>query len=80
MDISELSQITTSEAQRRRFLKDLTDAFARFSKPIIAAVTGYAVRFPLFFLALLQLPTCRDYYLTTYLHNLHDDTVTNLGR
>lgn len=44
MDISELSQITTPEGHRRRFLKDLTDAFANFSKPIIAAVVGYAVR------------------------------------
>ncbi|KAM7215870.1 ClpP/crotonase-like domain containing protein [Rhypophila decipiens] len=43
MDISELSQITTPEGHRRRFLKDLTDAFANFSKPVVAAVVGYAL-------------------------------------
>jgi enoyl-CoA hydratase len=43
MDIGELVQISTAEAHRRAFLKDLTDAFARFSKPIIAAVVGFAV-------------------------------------
>jgi len=43
MDLKELVQISTAEAHRRGFLKDLTDAFARFSKPVIAAVVGYAV-------------------------------------
>jgi hypothetical protein len=43
MDIAELSQITTAEAHQRAFLKDLTDAFAHFTKPIIAAVVGFAV-------------------------------------
>ncbi|KAM5384637.1 hypothetical protein ACJZ2D_001382 [Fusarium nematophilum] len=43
MDLNELVQITTAEANRKSFLKDLTDAFARFSKPIIAAVIGYAL-------------------------------------
>ncbi|KAK7431666.1 hypothetical protein QQZ08_001885 [Neonectria magnoliae] len=43
MDLNELVQITTAEAHQRFFLKDLTDAFARFSKPIIAAVIGYAL-------------------------------------
>ncbi|KAK4445248.1 enoyl hydratase isomerase, partial [Podospora aff. communis PSN243] len=43
MDIKELSQITTAEAHARDFLKDLTDAFARFSKPLIAAVVGFAL-------------------------------------
>ncbi|KAK0671246.1 putative mitochondrial precursor of enoyl-CoA hydratase [Cercophora samala] len=43
MDIRELSQLTTTEATQRQFLKDLTDAFARFSKPIIAAVIGAAL-------------------------------------
>ena len=43
MDIAELRQISTAEAHQRAFLKDLTDAFARFSKPIIAAVVGFAV-------------------------------------
>ncbi|WYZ40002.1 hypothetical protein EsH8_IV_000343 [Colletotrichum jinshuiense] len=43
MDLNELVQISTAEAHRRAFLKDLTDAFARFSKPIIAAVVGFAL-------------------------------------
>lgn len=43
MDIKELVQISTAAAHRRNFLKDLTDAFAGFSKPIIAAVVGIAV-------------------------------------
>lgn len=44
MDIKELVQISTAAAHRRNFVKDLTDAFAAFSKPIIAAVVGIAVR------------------------------------
>ncbi|KAF6829993.1 enoyl- hydratase [Colletotrichum plurivorum] len=43
MDLNELVQISTAEAHRRAFLKDLTDAFAGFSKPIIAAVVGFAL-------------------------------------
>jgi hypothetical protein len=43
MDLNELVLITTADAHARAFLKDLTDAFARFSKPIIAAVVGFAV-------------------------------------
>ncbi|KAK4643972.1 hypothetical protein QC761_0047810 [Podospora bellae-mahoneyi] len=43
MDIKELSQLSTVEANRQLFLKDLTDAFANFSKPIIAAVIGAAL-------------------------------------
>ncbi|KAK4193180.1 mitochondrial enoyl-CoA hydratase [Podospora australis] len=43
MDIKELSQLSTAEAHRIQFLKNLTDAFARFSKPIIAAVVGTAL-------------------------------------
>ncbi|KAH6682325.1 enoyl-CoA hydratase/isomerase [Plectosphaerella plurivora] len=43
MDLNELVQITTPEAHKRAFLKDLTDAFAGFSKPVIAAVVGYAL-------------------------------------
>lgn len=43
MDLKELVAISTAEAYRRQFLKDLTDAFGRFSKPSIAAVTGFAV-------------------------------------
>jgi enoyl-CoA hydratase len=43
MDLKELITISTAEAYEREFLKDLTDAFARFTKPLIAAVVGYAV-------------------------------------
>jgi enoyl-CoA hydratase/carnithine racemase len=43
MDLNELVQISTNEAHDRRFLQDLTDAFANFRKPIIAAVVGLAV-------------------------------------
>lgn len=43
MDLNELVQISTAKGHQRAFLKDLTDAFASFSKPIIAAVVGYAV-------------------------------------
>ncbi|KAK7452994.1 enoyl-CoA hydratase/isomerase [Colletotrichum acutatum] len=42
MDLNELVQISTAAAHQRAFLKDLTDAFANFSKPIIAAVVGFA--------------------------------------
>jgi enoyl-CoA hydratase len=43
MDLKELVHISTAEAHQRGFLKDLTDAFAHFSKPSVAAVTGFAV-------------------------------------
>ncbi|KAI1823093.1 enoyl-CoA hydratase/isomerase [Xylaria intraflava] len=43
VDISELAELTTSEAHERRFLTDLNEAFERFSKPIIAAVEGLAL-------------------------------------
>ncbi|KAK4161601.1 ClpP/crotonase-like domain-containing protein [Cladorrhinum sp. PSN259] len=43
MDIKELSQLDTAGAHRRGFLRDLTDAFARFSKPTIAGVVGLAL-------------------------------------
>ncbi|KAI7783947.1 enoylhydratase isomerase [Diaporthe eres] len=43
VDLKELVQISTAEAHQRNFLKDLTDAFARFSKPIVAAVAGFAL-------------------------------------
>lgn len=43
MDLKELVEISTAEAYQRQFLKDLTDAFGRFSKPSIAAVNGFAV-------------------------------------
>lgn len=43
MDLEELVQISTAEAHQRQFLKDLTDAFALFTKPSVAAVVGFAV-------------------------------------
>lgn len=43
MDLAELKKITTEAAVETQFLKDLTDAFARFSKPSVAAVWGFAV-------------------------------------
>jgi enoyl-CoA hydratase len=43
MDLNELVQISTAKGHQRAFLKDLTDALASFSKPIIAAVVGFAV-------------------------------------
>ncbi|KAL1879835.1 hypothetical protein Daus18300_001673 [Diaporthe australafricana] len=43
MDLKELIQISTAEAHQKNFLKDLTDAFARFSKPSVAAVSGFAL-------------------------------------
>ncbi|KAF2435910.1 enoyl-CoA hydratase/isomerase [Tothia fuscella] len=43
VDLSELVHISTAEAHSRRFLCDLTDAFASFRKPIIAAVIGFAL-------------------------------------
>ncbi|KAF5549851.1 enoyl hydratase [Fusarium mexicanum] len=36
-------ELSTSKAHRIEFLKDLTDALARFSKPLIAAVVGFAL-------------------------------------
>ncbi|KAM0424509.1 hypothetical protein ACHAPT_010223 [Fusarium lateritium] len=43
MDLNELVKISTTKAHQISFLKDLTDAFASFSKPIIAAVVGFAL-------------------------------------
>ncbi|KAI8675828.1 hypothetical protein NCS57_00485300 [Fusarium keratoplasticum] len=43
MDLNELVQISTAKGHQRAFLRDLTDAFASFSKPIIAAVVGFAL-------------------------------------
>jgi enoyl-CoA hydratase len=43
MDLNELVELSTSKAHKIEFLKDLTDALARFSKPLIAAVVGFAV-------------------------------------
>ncbi|OBS22959.1 hypothetical protein FPOA_09280 [Fusarium poae] len=43
MDLNELVELSTSKAHQIAFLKDLTDALDRFTKPIIAAVVGYAL-------------------------------------
>lgn len=43
-DISELAKVSTSEAYRIGWLKDIEDAFSTFRKPVIAAVQGFAVR------------------------------------
>ena len=43
MDLKELVDISTAAAYKRDFLKDLTDAFARFQRPLIASVVGFAV-------------------------------------
>lgn len=48
-DIQELAKISTAEAHRTGWLKDVEDAFAAMRKPIVAAVRGYAVSsFPVF--------------------------------
>lgn len=41
-DIRELAGISTAEAYRTGWLKDLEDAFSSFRKPILAAVRGFA--------------------------------------
>lgn len=43
MDLKELVQLSEAEAHERKFLRDLTDALSGFSKPLIAAVVGFAV-------------------------------------
>ncbi|KAL5593538.1 hypothetical protein FOBRF1_012640 [Fusarium oxysporum] len=43
MDLNELVELSTSKAHKIEFLKDLTDALATFSKPLIAAVVGFAL-------------------------------------
>ncbi|KAB2574660.1 Crotonase core [Lasiodiplodia theobromae] len=43
VDLKELVQISEAEAHERKFLRDLTDALTAFSKPIIAAVVGFAL-------------------------------------
>jgi hypothetical protein len=45
-DLNELVNISTAEAFRRGWLKDLNDALDSFRKPIIAAVRGFAVSVP----------------------------------
>ncbi|KAF1935031.1 ClpP/crotonase [Clathrospora elynae] len=41
-DLGELAKITTTEAHRIGWLKDLSDAFSSFRKPVLAAVRGFA--------------------------------------
>ncbi|KAG5806292.1 hypothetical protein H9Q74_007852 [Fusarium xylarioides] len=43
MDLNELVELLTSKAYKIEFLKDLMDALVRFSKPLIAAVVGFAL-------------------------------------
>ncbi|EMD89491.1 hypothetical protein COCC4DRAFT_152403 [Bipolaris maydis ATCC 48331] len=42
-DLTELAKLTTAEATRVGWLKDLNEAFSSFRKPILAAVRGFAV-------------------------------------
>ncbi|EOA92097.1 hypothetical protein ACJQWK_04265 [Exserohilum turcicum] len=42
-DLTELGALTTAEATRVGWLKDLDDAFSSFRKPILAAVRGFAL-------------------------------------
>lgn len=42
-DLSELQHLSTSEAYRTGYLKDLSDAVASMRKPIIASVAGFAL-------------------------------------
>ncbi|KAH7397624.1 ClpP/crotonase-like domain-containing protein [Cadophora sp. MPI-SDFR-AT-0126] len=42
-DLSELQHLSTSEAYRIEYLKDLSDAVASMRKPIIASVAGFAL-------------------------------------
>ena len=43
-DLSELVKISTTEAYKRGYLKDLSDAMAGLNKPALAAVQGFAVK------------------------------------
>jgi len=43
-DLTELAHISTADAYRIEYLKDLSDAVASARKPIVAAVVGLAVR------------------------------------
>lgn len=45
-DIQELANISTVEAHRIGWLKDLEDNFAALRKPVVAAVRGFAVSVP----------------------------------
>ncbi|EDU45663.1 CaiD Enoyl-CoA hydratase carnithine racemase [Pyrenophora tritici-repentis] len=42
-DLNELATLTTAEATRLGWLKDLNDAFSSFRKPVLAAVRGFAL-------------------------------------
>lgn len=42
--MAELARISTADAYRIEYLKDLSDAVASTRKPIVAAVVGLAVR------------------------------------
>jgi enoyl-CoA hydratase len=42
-DLSELLHLSTAEAHKIQYLKDLSDAVATMRKPIIAAVAGFAL-------------------------------------
>ncbi|EUC47376.1 hypothetical protein COCMIDRAFT_3634 [Bipolaris oryzae ATCC 44560] len=42
-DLTELAKLTTAEATRVGWLKDLDEAFSSFRKPILAAVRGFAL-------------------------------------
>ncbi|OAL49269.1 enoyl-CoA hydratase [Pyrenochaeta sp. DS3sAY3a] len=41
-DISEIARISTAEAHRIGWLKDVEESFSSFKKPVIAAVRGFA--------------------------------------
>ncbi|PSN65396.1 enoyl-CoA hydratase [Corynespora cassiicola Philippines] len=41
-DLNDLAQLTTAEAHRTGWLKDVEGAFSSFRKPLIAAVRGFA--------------------------------------
>ena len=42
-DLGELRHISTSEAYRSQYLKDLSDGIAKVRKPIIVSIEGFAV-------------------------------------
>ncbi|KAI0200510.1 enoyl-CoA hydratase/isomerase [Astrocystis sublimbata] len=42
-DIKQLNNLTTNSAHERKFLTNLNDGFESFSKPLIAAVEGFAL-------------------------------------
>jgi enoyl-CoA hydratase len=58
MDLNELVELSTSKAHQIAFLKDLTDSLDRFTKPIIAAVVGFAVSSGALSISCLLMLTC----------------------